>query len=144
MVDFEKLREANMEAIDRTGGAADGGLTIRDYFAAHAIKQSYPARRPAHVARIAYEIADAMLKERQYIGNEGMAIHQLNLTVRAENALVRHDIGRVKELTSFTAKEILSMEGVGMDTLRNIQEALAELGFALKGDPCTVEEAFGL
>lgn len=144
MVDFDKLREEQMESYIKTGGIADGGITVRDYFAVHAIKQSYPARRADHIARIAYEIADAMLKEREYNGNEGMAIHQLNITKRAENALKRHDISRVKELRSFSSLELMSMEGIGMDTLKNIQEALAEIGLSLKGDPCTVEEAFKL
>ena len=52
-----------------------GGMTLRDYFAAHAIDvgsrsltmddcMDYDARK-ANIARHAYEMADAMLKERE-------------------------------------------------------------------------------
>ena len=38
MVDFDKDRDANLSAFERTGGAANGGLTVRDYFAAAALQ----------------------------------------------------------------------------------------------------------
>lgn len=44
------------------------GMTLRDYFAAAALigMQAHPANeRPLHVATWAYEVADAMLAERE-------------------------------------------------------------------------------
>lgn len=43
------------------------GITIRDYFAAKAMPQIYQRALTGgfeHVAKLAYELADAMLKER--------------------------------------------------------------------------------
>ena len=40
------------------------GITIRDYFAAHFVTTMFLGYAPEELARRAYEIADAMLKER--------------------------------------------------------------------------------
>jgi hypothetical protein len=61
--------------IDETGGPAfpldtdccDVGMTLRDYFAAKAMQADlvgYDGEMWARVAKQAYEMADAMLKER--------------------------------------------------------------------------------
>ena len=38
MVDFDKDRDANLSALERAGGAAANGVTVRDYFAAQAMQ----------------------------------------------------------------------------------------------------------
>ena len=74
MVDFDKDRDANLLAFERTGGAAANGLTVRDYFAAKAM-QALLSRQgvfdfamykddPWRCAAWAYDAADAMMRER--------------------------------------------------------------------------------
>lgn len=43
------------------------GMTLRDYFAAHALANEYTEHKgdPSRVAKWAYDIADAMLKARE-------------------------------------------------------------------------------
>jgi DNA-directed RNA polymerase alpha subunit len=144
VVDFDSGREERLQKHLLTGGEAYGGITVRDYFAARAIKQSYPAKSPEHIARIAYEIADAMLKQREYTSTDGMDIFQLNLTTRAYNALKDEGIRLVGELTTYSSNEILKLPNVGRDTLKIIQQALQEIGLTLNDKYPTVEEAFGL
>jgi hypothetical protein len=62
---------ANQLECNRDGYAVTGGMTLRDYFAAKAM-QSYLADRAwqaeiphSETARVAYIVADAMLKARQ-------------------------------------------------------------------------------
>ena len=98
MVDFDKDREANLAAFELTGGAAAGGLTVRDYFAAHAISAAY--RIVDHneeefrlgsdeeiprlwkegdenlIAANAYEIADAMMRERKRKPQEPCSVEE--------------------------------------------------------------------
>lgn len=89
MVDFDKDRDANLSAFERTGGAAHGGLTVRDYFAAQAIGVAAKAWKQnvagafgegdsyvwddsdwRDVADKAYDIADAMMEARQCYFND--------------------------------------------------------------------------
>jgi hypothetical protein len=71
MVDFEKHREESLADYYRTGGAAAGALTVRDYFAARAMqallsdtdwRQDMECWDDAAFA--AYKVADAIMKER--------------------------------------------------------------------------------
>ena len=72
MVDFDKDRDANLLVFERTGGSAAGGLSVRDYFAAHMASVMYTVcEQDKHadwdyqsVAYAAYSFADAMMKER--------------------------------------------------------------------------------
>jgi len=48
-------------------GSPQEGMTLRDYFAAKAmqsIRETAPATTYEHIAKYAYELADAMLKAR--------------------------------------------------------------------------------
>lgn len=84
MVDFDRDRDANLAAFELTGGAAAGGLTVRDYFAAKAIGLAAKAWKWnstdaydegddyiwedeywLYVSDIAYKIADGMMKARE-------------------------------------------------------------------------------
>lgn len=71
MVDFDKDRDANLSAFERTGGAAANGITVRDYFAAQAMQallsrqgvfdfQTY-ADDHKRVVDWAYLVADEMM-----------------------------------------------------------------------------------
>lgn len=76
MVDFEKHREQSLLDMYRTGGAAAGGLTVRDYFAAKAMGEIvknlydeglYLSECPVAfdiAAAAAYTMADKMMRER--------------------------------------------------------------------------------
>lgn len=79
MVDFDKDRDANLSAFERTGGAAHDGLTVRDYFAANVMQgmvtqkdwfsngstwDSIEAMTNAY-ADEAYSFADAMMRARE-------------------------------------------------------------------------------
>jgi hypothetical protein len=46
------------------GVFCEGGMTLRDYFAAKALSTTMQAWKPDAAARLAYEQADAMLKAR--------------------------------------------------------------------------------
>lgn len=72
MVDFEKYRTVSMQEILKTGGNAQGGLTVRDYFAAKVMSaligrwndESFSPELISHIAMASYETADAMMEER--------------------------------------------------------------------------------
>ena len=72
MVDFDKNRDANLSALERTGGAATNGLTVRDYFAAKIATAMYSEMVGEDnidwdfdsIASSAYAFADAMMRER--------------------------------------------------------------------------------
>ena len=81
MVDFNEGRDERVYYTLRTGGAAQAGLTVRDYFAAHSIQTAMQmVKRDLEkdgeifhwnqsereiVAGRAYNLADAMLKARE-------------------------------------------------------------------------------
>lgn len=80
MVDFDKDRDANLAAIVRTGGSAQGGLTVRDYFAAKAMAaliEKYD-ESPIEVSLEAYDFADAMMAQREYFKsiNSAMTVEE--------------------------------------------------------------------
>lgn len=53
---------------NRTGGPASGEMTMRDYFAAQAMPAIYAEPSTSgyfHIAKLAYQMADAMLEARK-------------------------------------------------------------------------------
>ena len=67
MVDFDKRSLIRAEIVEKTGGPAAGGLTVRDVIAIGAMGvylEMYPNNSQVNTARISYEMADAMLDER--------------------------------------------------------------------------------
>ena len=81
MVDFDKGREQRLKWFEQTGGAAHGGLTVRDFFASEAMSVAF--MRMTHnltsdmgdewswgkveyemISELAYRLADHMMKER--------------------------------------------------------------------------------
>ena len=64
-IDFEAEADRRMNWMDLTGGPADGGLTVLDYFAGKAMAEYIGTGFiPAEVAEEAYDQAEAMLAER--------------------------------------------------------------------------------
>ena len=62
---LHKLRMKQLEINLRTGGSAEGGVTVRDYFAATALQGLIgECIDDEHLAENAYAIADAMMRER--------------------------------------------------------------------------------
>lgn len=78
MVDFEKHREQSLLDMYRTGGAAAGGLTVRDYFAAKAMAALIEKfdESCAETATEAYEWADAMMEVRDRKEPETMTLEE--------------------------------------------------------------------
>lgn len=48
-----------------TGVRREGGMTLRDYFAGQILTCVWPMKKNTLVAAIAYDVADAMLAERE-------------------------------------------------------------------------------
>ena len=68
-IDYDKENERRVWWLNKTGGSAAEGLTVRDYFAAKAMQVYLTATMgqlvdATNVAENAYLIADAMMKER--------------------------------------------------------------------------------
>lgn len=63
-IDYDKENERRNWWLNNTGGTAHDGLTVRDYFAAEALKLLNPSNGVSYNAAVAYDIADAMMKER--------------------------------------------------------------------------------
>ena len=68
-IDYEEENARRNWWLNNTGGAARDGLTVRDYFAAKALQVYLTATMGQtvygdNVAENAYQIADAMMKER--------------------------------------------------------------------------------
>lgn len=65
-IDYEKEAEFRVWWLNKTGGSAAEGLTVRDYFAAKAMQALIEKfdESPAESADEAYDWADAMMKER--------------------------------------------------------------------------------
>lgn len=66
-IDYDKESENRYAAVNKTGGMAQGGLTVRDYFAARAMatliaKVDY--EEWADLSKASYALADAMMGER--------------------------------------------------------------------------------
>ena len=65
MVDFDRHAEERYNAFEATGGPAHGGITVLDWFAGRAMAEYIGTGFiPAEVAEEAYDLAEAMLKER--------------------------------------------------------------------------------
>ena len=152
MVDFERSHAMRAEIMEKTGGPAAGGLTVRDVIATTAMGayiEKFGNRSFPTIAQNAYAMADAMLHERlrQFDPNRGLLmdpISKLDLTVRAENCLRADDIETIGQLVSFTRNELYKIPNLGKNSLCEIVEALARHGLKLEGEKPTVEEAFGL
>ena len=65
-IDYDKENERRVWWLNKTGGSAAEGLTVRDYFAAKAMQALIEKfdESPAESADEAYDWADAMMKER--------------------------------------------------------------------------------
>lgn len=61
-----------------------------------------------------------------------MPIHDLDLDRRGFNLLMRYDIRTVGKLVTYSDDELLRLKGIGDATVKNIVEALAAQGYALK------------
>ena len=72
MVDFDRDRDANLSAFERTGGPASSALTVQDYFAAKIAVAMYKELVESgnvdwdfnSVASSAYAFSDSMMKMR--------------------------------------------------------------------------------
>lgn len=58
-----------------------------------------------------------------------MPIEDLNLSVRAYNALKRHNITKVGELLALSNEELLNIRNFGDKSLNELRDRMIELGF---------------
>ena len=75
----------------------------------------------------AFDLADAEGKQ-----HECMAIEELELSVRSFNCLKRASINTVEELTQKTEEDMMKVRNLGMKSLVEVKNKLAELGLSLK------------
>ena len=61
-----------------------------------------------------------------------MAIEELELSVRSFNCLKRASINTVEELTQRTEEDMMKVRNLGMKSLVEVKNKLAELGLSLK------------
>ena len=61
-----------------------------------------------------------------------MAIEELELSVRSFNCLKRANINTVEELTQKTEEDMMKVRNLGMKSLVEVKNKLAELGLSLK------------
>ena len=61
-----------------------------------------------------------------------MAIEELELSVRSFNCLKRASINTVEELTQKTEEDMMKVRNLGMKSLVEVKNKLAELGLSLK------------
>ncbi|MFN4182038.1 MAG: DNA-directed RNA polymerase subunit alpha [bacterium] len=69
-----------------------------------------------------------------------MKIEELGFPKRVHNALIKREIRTVGDLIERTAEELARIQGLGMETVRKIQEALDKIGLSLKSDGAEEEE----
>ncbi|MHA2610358.1 MAG: DNA-directed RNA polymerase subunit alpha [bacterium JZ-2024 1] len=69
-----------------------------------------------------------------------MSIEKLGFPKRVHNALIKREIRTVGDLIERTAEELAKIHGLGMETVRKIQEALDKIGLSLKSDGAEEEE----
>lgn len=63
-----------------------------------------------------------------------LRLKDLYLSKRAETFLKQINIKFAYEVTRFSQKELMNYKGVGISTVKEIKEALGEMGFELKND----------
>ena len=61
-----------------------------------------------------------------------MTIEELELSVRSFNCLKRASINTVQELTQRTEEDMMKVRNLGMKSLVEVKNKLAELGLSLK------------
>ena len=61
-----------------------------------------------------------------------MTIEELELSVRSFNCLKRANINTVEELTQRTEEDMMKVRNMGMKSLVEVKNKLAELGLGLK------------
>ena len=66
-------------------------------------------------------------------GRYEMPIEDLNLSVRAYNALKRHNITKVGELLALSNEELLNIRNFGDKSLNELRDRMTELGFESLG-----------
>ena len=127
------------ELVERLGcenSLSDGGMTLRDYFAAKAM-QSFCSRsdsdawESSKLACDAYELADAMLEARNGVA-VGREIEELGLLVKTENCLKADGICTVEQLTKLTSNHLLKIPNMGRKSVMEIEQALFVQGLRLR------------
>ena len=116
------------------------GMSLRDYFAAKAMQGfiveggiSDAKYEKWFIAKGAYEMADAMLNERDDKNKLlSYSVYDLTLDVRTLNCLRAEGIETIGELCGKHTYELKKVPNLGKKCLKNIVDALAEHGLKLR------------
>ena len=115
-------------AAPAAGGAAAGGAAAGEMAGSTAAAQA--RRRPAAGASGRPDPAQ-------------LPIEELNLPVRSFNSLRREGVHTVGGLAGRTEKELLAIDGLGPQSIKEIKAKLAERGLALTAPGVTADAATG-
>ena len=135
-IDYDEENKYRNWWLNNTGGTAQDGRTVRDYFAAHALQlSSYSVESLEAKAMRAYRLADVMMEVRQRrLVATGDDIKELELSVRAENVLKSENILTIAELVKWTKKDLLRIPNCGATTVSEIVVQLSRMGLTLSGE----------
>jgi DNA-directed RNA polymerase alpha subunit len=81
----------------------------------------------------AREAADAAEEAVRAAGAAEMSIQELNLSVRARNVMSRAGVSTVAGLVSLSCHDLVANK-IGVTSLNEIREKLAQFGLRLRGD----------
>ena len=74
------------------------------------------------------------LTEYQIAENLDLHIGELNLSVRARKATTKLGVLTIRDLTRFSAKDLMALKNFGRTSLNEVREQLAERGCKLRGE----------
>lgn len=127
--------------MEKTGGYAKD-MTLRDHFAGLAMQLLFADGFVSQdkITKLAYQMADAMLKERNRAKQKNtvenklhsMQIQDLPLTVRAVNCLHARNIKTVGDLLKTTRWDLIKVPNLGKRSLLEIEEVLKDLNLQLR------------
>jgi DNA-directed RNA polymerase alpha subunit len=137
--------QMNRTWLEKSGGYART-MTLRDCLAMEAMnalvgcvywRKSLGVQgtvRPTEfTAYSAYEMADAMLKERaKHQPNRETLIDEWNLTTRTTNCLKAENIFTVADLLKFSLRRLRCTPNMGAKSIKEIVDVAAKYGFVLK------------
>lgn len=74
------------------------------------------------------------LTEYQIAENLDLPIGELNLSIRARKATTKLGVLTIRDLTRFSAEDLMELRNFGRTSLNEMREKLAERGCKLRGE----------
>lgn len=120
-------------------------ITARDALASagKTLVELFGLARELNTAAEGIEVGPSPM-ESEHVAAYGMAIEDLNFSVRSYNCLKRQEIHTVGELAECTESDLLDIRNFGQKSINEVKIKLAGLGLTLKDapedfDPTTIE-----